>query len=351
MAHAIILAGGSGERFWPLSRSNRPKQFLPLGDQRTLLRATFERVAPLVGEERVWVVTHARHARRVRRELPELVRGRVLSEPEARNTAAAVHLAALAVGRSDPGAAMVVVPADAWVPRATPYRSALRTALARARAHDDLVLVGVAPDRPETGYGYIELGPAHTAGPGFRVARFQEKPDASRAARFAASGRHLWNCGIFAWREDVLSEAVREHLPQLHRALEPLRTGRWTADRLRRAYRRAPRISVDYGLIEPASNLAVIPGEFAWDDLGSWPALARLGDTDGFRRGQVVALDSPNHVVWADEGVAAVIGVPDVVVVHTRDATLVVAKERAQEVRAVVARLRRTPEGRRLLEG
>lgn len=334
MRHAVILAGGSGERFWPLSRPERPKQFLPLGGERSLLRATFERVRGVVPPERIWVVTLARHAARVRRELPEIAPARILREPEARNTAPALYYSALIVGRNDPRAALLVVPADAWAPEAAPYRRALRAALRAAERTPHLVLVGVRPTRPETGYGYIEPGDVLGSGPARRVRRFVEKPTLARARRFLSGGRHLWNCGIFAWTAGTFIEAVERHLPELSRAFGgAVPAGK----RLREAYGRAPRISVDYGVLERARNVAVVPAAFPWDDLGSWRALERLGK-GGFTRGSVAAWDSPGLVAWAERGDIAVIGVPDVVVVHTPDATLVVAKERVQEVRRAAER-------------
>jgi mannose-1-phosphate guanylyltransferase len=338
MRHAVILAGGSGERFWPLSRADRPKQFLPLAGTSSLLRATFERIRAVVPAERVWIVTSDRHARRVRKEIPEVPARQVLREPMGRNTAPALYLAALAISRVDPGASMLSVPADAWVPRKGPYQKSLREALKLGEAEDRLVLVGVSPTRAETGYGYIEPGPALSQGIGRAVKRFVEKPSLTRARRFVAGKRHLWNCGIFAWRTSVFVDEVHEHLPELVSAFEPLEGKHPTRKLLASAYRKAPSISVDHGVLERAGNVAVIPATFPWDDLGSWRALERLSPGD-FRRGEVIALDSPGLVAWAESGMLAVVGVPDVVVVHTKDATLVVAKDRAQDVRKIVASL------------
>lgn len=338
MRHAVILAGGSGERFWPLSRQDRPKQFLPLAGTSSLLRDTFERIRAVVPAERVWVVTSDRHARRVRKEVPEVPARQVLGEPRGRNTAPALYLAALAISRLDPTASMLSVPADAWVPRKGPYQKSLREALKLGEAGDRLVLVGIRPTRVETGYGYIEPGAALGGGGGRVVKRFIEKPSLARARRFVARERHLWNCGIFAWRTAVFAEAVRKHLPELARAFGALEGKRPTRKLLDLGYRKAPSISVDHGVLERAGNVAVIPATFPWDDLGSWRALERLSPGD-FRRGEVIALDSPGLVAWAEGGTLAVVGVPDVVVVHTKEATLVVAKDRAQDVRKVVEAL------------
>jgi mannose-1-phosphate guanylyltransferase len=346
MRHAVILAGGGGERFWPLSRKDRPKQLLSLGGDRSLLRATFERIRTVVPADRIWVVTGRGLGPRVRSELPEIPAAHLLREPRGRNTAPALYLATLAISRQDPRGVQVVVPADAWIPREKPYQKALRAAFRLAEHEARLVLVGVRPARVETGYGYIEPGKPLSGGLGFEVRRFVEKPEAARARRMVASGRHLWNCGIFAWKNDVFAEAVHVHLPELARAFARLKQGRLTAQALDAAYRRAPSISVDYGVLERAGNAAVLPARFPWDDLGSWRALERLGKGTGFRRGRVVALESPGSIVWAEGGTVAVLGVPDVVVVHTPEATLVVPKDRAQEVRRIVSRLGR-PSGRK----
>jgi mannose-1-phosphate guanylyltransferase len=337
MRHAVILAGGRGERFWPLSRDDRPKQFIPLVGGRSLLRATFERLRPLFPVERIWVVTSAQHARLVARELPELRSRHILKEPRGRNTAAALTLAALAIRRRDPRAVLVAVPADAWIPAARPYRVALARALRVAESRELLVLVGVRANRPETGYGYIRPGRLLDGGEARGVAAFVEKPSRARAARLIADRRTLWNCGIFAWKAQVYLEAVRVHLPALARAFRELEHGRLGGAALERAYERAPSLSVDVGILEAADNIAVVPATFVWDDLGSWAALGRLGK-GGFRRGEVDAVASPGLIAWAEEGTVAVIGVPDVVVVHTPEATLVTAKDRVQEVRRVAAR-------------
>jgi mannose-1-phosphate guanylyltransferase len=276
----------------------------------------------------------------VRRELPEVDPARVLREPEARNTAPALAFAAWSVAHRDPAGTLLVVPADAWAPRAAPYRRALRTALAAAADGDRLVLIGVRPTRAETGYGYIEPGNPVGPGPARSVRRFVEKPAPARARRFVTGGKHLWNCGIFAWTVPAFTAAVERHLPDLFRTFQGMAGTPLSGKRLARAYAKAPRVSVDVGILERARNVAVVPAAFPWDDLGSWRALERLG-SGGYIRGSVAAWDSPGLVAWAESGNVAVIGVPDVVVVHTADATLVVAKDRVQDVRRAAETFRR----------
>ena len=336
MRHAVILAGGSGERFWPLSRDDRPKPFLSFFGDTSLLRATFLRIRPVVPASRIWVVTGAAHAARVRRELPEIPGAHVLGEPEGRNTGPAIAWAALRIRAEDPEAVLLVLPADAWVPRATPFRTAARTVLDLAEADDRLFLVGVKPTRPETGYGYIEPGAPLGRGPARAVRRFFEKPSPARARRFLASGRYLWNAGVFAWKAGVFLEELERHLPDVTAALR----GRLrTRAELRAAYRKLPSISVDVGLLERSRRVGVLPAGFAWDDLGTWAGLARL-DPD-FQKGHVLAWESPDTIVWAESGTVAVIGVPRAVVVRSGENVLVASLDRAQEVRRVAETLRK----------
>jgi len=348
MRHAVILAGGSGERFWPLSRDDRPKPFLAFFDETSLLRATFLRVRSIIPPERMWVVTAAAHVLRVRRELPELPPHHVLGEPVGKNTAPAIALAAGRIEAQDPEAVLLVLPADAWVPRPKPFLSSVRTVLRLAESEDRLYLVGVTPSRPETGYGWIEPGRPLGKGPARAVRRFVEKPSPARARRFLEGGRYLWNAGIFAWKARVFLEEAKKHLPKLHSALAPLHGGKLTPARLEAAYLEAPSISVDVGILERSRRVAVVAGRFAWDDLGTWAGLARLDS--GFRKGDVLTLDSPDTIVWAETGPVAVIGVPGIVVVRSGDATLVASLDRAQDVRTI-ARMIRTREKTRHAQG
>jgi len=338
MRHAVILAGGSGERFWPLSRDDRPKPFLAFFNDTTLLRATFLRVRAIVPPERMWVVTAAALAGRVRTELPELSADHVLGEPMGKNTAPAIALAAGRIAAIDPDAVLLVLPADAWVPRPAPFQKAARTVLGLAEDEDRLYLVGVAPTRPETGYGWIEPGPLLNSGPARTVRRFVEKPSSAKARRFLQSGRYLWNAGIFAWKARVFLEETKLHLPVLMNAFQGIENGKLKRAALEKAYQKAPAVSVDVGILERSRRVAVVPGRFAWDDLGTWAGLARLDPA--FRKGHVLTLDSPDTIVWAESGPVAVIGVPGIVVVRSGEATLVASLDRAQDVRTIARMLR-----------
>lgn len=352
LIYGIILAGGRGERFWPLSRTHRAKQFLPLAGEATLLTATAERLDPLIPLTRVSVITGRDQVAQVRASLPALAPDQILAEPFGRNTAPAVALGAAWALRADPDAVIAVVPSDAWVGDVALYREALEQAAAAAMASDRLVTLGVVPTRPETGYGYLELAEEEGPGPVRRVARFVEKPDAATAVGYVTGGRHLWNCGIFVMKAATLLAAVERHLPELAAPVAVLRAGgRFDDAALDAYYQAAPSISIDYGVMERADNVATVRARFPWDDLGSWVALERvLPARDGsVAQGEALLLDSPGSVVYAETGLVALVGVADMVVVRTADATLVVPKARAQEVRRVVQELGRSDALRKYL--
>lgn len=325
---AVILAGGGGTRLWPASRRKRPKQFLPLAPGgRSLLAATVERLAmPL---ERVLVVTAAPQVDEVRAALPKLPAENVIAEPVARNTAPAVALAAHELmKRGAGGAVMAVLPSDHVVTDEAAFRRVLAQACAAAEWH--LVTCGIQPARPETGYGYLELGDV-TDGPARAVKRFVEKPDRATAAKYVASGRHLWNSGMFFFRAERIWRETEDHLPHTAQAIA---AGR---------YADAAAISIDYGIMEKATDIFAVPGDFGWNDVGSWAALADvLPAQAGNVRvgGPSVAIDAKGNVVVGD-ALVALVGVDDLVVVTAGDAVLVMPKARAQDVRAVVQELER----------
>jgi mannose-1-phosphate guanylyltransferase len=338
--HIVILAGGSGTRFWPASTRDVPKQFLPLANGAPLLRATYERIAPLAPPERVAVVTSAATADAVRKLLPELPPANVIGEPVARNTAAACAVAARWALARDANAVVVTVPADHLVSPAEDLRAKLAAAAAHAEAARSLVTLGLQPAHAATGFGWIRL--AHElgrVGPHLvhRVADFIEKPDRRRAEAFFAAGGHLWNLGMFAWRADVFLAEVARHLPEVARRAE------LAAESMERAYDGMPAISVDRGVLEHAADVDCLPCTFEWDDVGSFTAFARHLPHDEHGNaavGPLVALDSKDCFAWAEDGrMTALLGVKDVIVVHSHGATLVVHRSRAEEVRRIVEHL------------
>jgi len=333
--HAVILAGGSGTRFWPLSRAKKPKQFLALVSERSLIAETFLRIEPLCSSERTWVVCGADHAAAVRESLPGLRAEHLLIEPAARNTAPAIGLACVHALREDRDATLMVLPSDHHVGRPDAFREAL-TAAARASANGDLVTLGIRPTRPETGYGYLRRGAAKANG-AFAVDAFVEKPDAATARHYVQDPAYSWNAGIFVFRADAMLDALRRHLPAVHEGLT--RGG---------DFARLQAISVDYGVMEPESQttrrIAMVPGDFGWSDVGSFAALPEVRQLDA--RGNVVsgdaiAVDCDGCVILSEgKRLLAAVGLTDLCLVDAGDAVLVVPRDRAQDVRAVVDALK-----------
>jgi mannose-1-phosphate guanylyltransferase len=349
MLHAIIMAGGSGTRFWPASRQNRPKQFLTLVSDTPLLRTTYDRLGGLVPPDRTWVVTTAATADATREFLPELPADNVLAEPIGRNTAACSGLAAHAALSRDPDATCVVLPADHVIGEEDRFRSAMAAGAELVDREGGLLTFGVQPTRPETGYGYLELGPEHSRAGEWVVhslQRFVEKPDADRAQSYLDTGRFLWNAGIFTWRAADLLAEVERQLPDLAAGLNEVAAAFGSSDFnavLAGVYPSLPSTSVDFGIMENADRCWTIPVDFPWSDVGSWPSLADAlaADASGNRaRGRVHVEGAEGNVLVSTGPTVVVVGVDDLVVVATPDAVLVVPKDEAQRVRDVVAALR-----------
>jgi mannose-1-phosphate guanylyltransferase len=341
---ALILAGGGGTRLWPASRRSRPKQLLTLGGNESLLGATFRRLCAIVGVERTLIVTAADQADAIRQALPSLPADNLVVEPAPRNTAPAVGLAAAHIARrAGDDAVLAVVPSDAFIADEAQYATVLRTAL--AQAGETIVTVGIKPTRPETGYGYLQTG-ARVAGAAevFHVARFVEKPSLETARTYLDSREYLWNSGMFFFSAGRFLAEARQHLPTLAVLLDALRAARDPITLAQQRYPAQAAISIDYGIMEKAQGIRVVPGDFGWSDVGSWAALAdiRPSDADGnVVSGEVVVKASTGSVIMAEAGapLLGVVGVEGIVVVATRDAVLVVPKNRAQEVRSVVDEL------------
>jgi mannose-1-phosphate guanylyltransferase len=351
-AYAVIMAGGSGTRFWPLSRSNRPKQFLALGpDKRSLLRATAERVWDVLPAERTFVVTSEQLREQVEQELPELQAHQILAEPVGRNTAPCIGWAATHVKRLDKDAIMAVLPADHYIGETEAYVDTLRRGL-EAATHGDYVTIGIRPGRAETGYGYIEVGSELDPGV-FRARRFVEKPNRQRAEQFVANGNFLWNSGMFFFLASRILDAIDQHLPglgqELQRYDEAARAGNEAA-LVHETYAGLPAVSIDHGIMEKVSAVSVVPGSFEWSDLGSWTSAWELAPQDEHANvlpEGAIAVDASGNFVEAPDGkLIALIGVRDLVVVDAGDALLIVPRERAQDVREVVTALRERDDDR-----
>lgn len=332
--HAVLLAGGSGTRFWPLSRENFPKQFLALGGKEPLLVGTWKRLRALVSRDRAWVVAPAPLARPIRRMLPELRPSRLLLEPAPRDTAAAIGLACSKIARRSPEAIVGVFPTDHRVRDLPAFVRAVRKAIAVA-AEGNLVCLGIRPDRPATGFGYLRCARRPGGPAAVPVERFVEKPDEARARRYLRSGRYLWNGGMFVWKARRYLEELGRCAPGILRGVQAAVAGRTAL------WHRLPKISVDYAVMEKASGVWVVPLDAGWDDVGSWDAAARLREEAGLRDPKVFLFESPGSVVFGKDRVVAVVGLPGAVVVDAEDALLVLARRRAEAVREVVAELRR----------
>jgi mannose-1-phosphate guanylyltransferase len=343
----VVMAGGSGTRFWPLSRAKRPKQFLALTGGAPLLAETVARLPPLARIDRTFVVCGKAHAPAVRRMLPKLPARNLVVEPCARNTAPCVGLAALHVAKRDRSGILAVLPADHHVARPAAFRDAI-AAGARLAEAGHIATIGVRPARPETGYGYLKVG-TPLAGPdgAAKVERFVEKPDRATAERYLADGSFLWNSGIFVFRADVILDEIRAAMPDLSERLDEIAStiGKPTYARvLARAFPRCPSQSIDYGVMERSSRIAVVPGDFGWSDVGSFAALSEVREADEAGNvvgGEVVILDGRDNIVLAGDRTVAVIGADGLVVVDAGDAVLVCPRDRAQDVKKAVEELRR----------
>jgi len=343
--HVVVLAGGAGTRFWPAGRVERPKQLLPVASDETLLKETLDRCAPLAPPERTWIVTNESQVEPTRAEAGG---AHVVAEPDMRNTAAAIALAALLIERADGDGVMIVLPADHVIRPPELFVRTFEAAACRARAADVLLTVGIQPTGPATGYGYIESGDEVAVVDGFpvrAVKSFKEKPDSNTAMRFLERGGYFWNAGTFVWRASVFRQAVRDHLPGHEAVLQAiaadLDAGRALgAD----AYARFENTPVDIGILERADNVEVLPASFEWDDVGSWLALDRLRPRDehgNVVRGAHVGIETSNCiVVGRKDHVIATLEVEDLIIVSTPDATLVAPKHRAEDVKRLVQRLK-----------
>jgi mannose-1-phosphate guanylyltransferase len=351
MDFVAILAGGSGTRFWPKSRASRPKQLLAFGDGQPLLVETFARTQLVAPPARTFVITGAAHAEAVARLLPAVPRDQVVAEPSARDTAAAVGLAALLASKRKPDASLLVCPADHRITPPARFADAARAADELLARHPERIVVfGIRPRDPATGYGYIERGAPLGSLAGleaFDVLRFHEKPTLEMAREYVDSGRFLWNAGIFAFRADALLAEIGGQMPDLARGLDAIGrhvgTARFASE-LARIWPELPKRSIDHGVMEGARLRAVIVPDYEWDDVGSFAALPRAHPADANGNvilGRGVALDARGNVVDAGGGLVALIGVEDLIVVHTEDVTLVCRKDRSEEVKKLLDEVKR----------
>jgi mannose-1-phosphate guanylyltransferase len=358
MLHAVIMAGGSGTRFWPQSRKQRPKQLLRLAGPRTMIQDTVDRVAGFIHAEQTWVVTNRQQAVETARQLGQVPPDQILIEPCGRNTAPCIGLAAIRLLDRDPNAVMLVMPADHVIGTKPQFEAGVRQAMALVESDPlALVLFGVPPSYPATGFGYIERGKAfanHAAS--FQVASFREKPDRETAEQFVATGMFYWNCGIFVWRADRILQALAEHEPAIHQKLEELkpaiRANNWD-NALETLFPEMKSISIDYAVLEQTPGVSVVEAPFSWDDVGSWEALPRLLGEDGHRNtvdGAFCGLETKGCIIRStvENHLVAAIGMEDCIIVHTPDATLVAKKDNPEAVKELVALIEKAGYGQYL---
>jgi mannose-1-phosphate guanylyltransferase len=347
---AVLLAGGRGTRFWPRSRIRTPKQLLNIAGRETMLRETVARLASVVQPKNIWAVTNVEQAAAVRKQMRNAPAAHILAEPTGRNTAAAIGLAAVHLAREYGDALMAVLPSDSYVADVAGYRKLVRAALDLAREPGNLVVIGVTPTRPETGYGYIERG-AISGRPqsvdAYAVRRFTEKPALEVAREYLASGDYLWNAGMFFWRVSTFLDNLRHFLPATHESLLELQKAIGTkryASALRRIYPKLENISVDYAIMEPATRAAspqvsVILANVGWSDIGSWAAVYELladKPAANVSASPSFTLDAEGNYLWSPQKFVAAIGVSNVVLVETADAILLCSRDRSQEVGKIV---------------
>ena len=360
--YPVILAGGRGTRFWPLSRKRRAKQLLALDGKYTMIQATVARLAPMAAPRRFWIITNDDLRSAILRQLPKLPPKQIIAEPAGRNTAPAIGLAAFLLLRHDPDAVLGLFPSDHVIGDPDRYRATLSRGIKIAAAGDNIVVLGIRPTRPEIGYGYIEAGASEDLAGGnsgaLHVRRFTEKPDLDRARQFLDAGNYFWNSGMFLWRADTLAKALREHLPRTAPLLERIAAAYGTrnfAEIFRKLYPKCENISIDYAVLEPRSAMGegqsrifCLPSDFGWNDLGSWTALhehhlakskaSNGGPGFGSASGSF-ALNAKNNYVHVPGKFVALVGVSNLVIVETEDALLVTTLDQSQDVGKVVKHL------------
>jgi mannose-1-phosphate guanylyltransferase len=347
--YCVVMAGGSGTRFWPKSRQTKAKQFLRILGTQSLIESTLSRFKKIVDSDKIYIVAKACQEALLREHAPWIPEKHLIFEPLGKNTAACIGLAAVHISRRDPDAVIVVSPADHLVKKEDRFCKVIQAAEKLAEERDAIVTIGIPPTRPSTGYGYIQINGDHRTlyhVDTYRIKTFAEKPNIETAERFLASGDFFWNSGIFVFKCSVILKAFEEHLPDLYESLMEIRdalSGDLPEPVIARIYQQLKNISIDYGVMEKARNVFMVKGNFVWDDLGSWDQVYKLSSQDkngNSVAGNAVLLDTRNSYVASDRGVVAVLGLEDIVVVREGDAVLVSKRNRSEDVRHVAERLR-----------
>jgi mannose-1-phosphate guanylyltransferase len=344
---ALIMAGGRGERFWPKSRKNLPKQFLSLtNDGKTMIQLTVERILPLVAMEDIYIATNESYRELVKTQLPNLPDQNILCEPVGRNTAPCIGLGAVHMLKKYDDAMMIVLPSDHLIKQKTFFLKTLRNACQVAEENSNLVTIGITPEYPETGYGYIRFDETNSLGQAYKVAEFKEKPDLDTAKSYLASGQYLWNSGMFVWKLSSILEKMEKLMPETYLGLVKIREAIGAEEEgsvLQAEFQKMRSISIDYGVLEHADDIYTVPGSFGWDDVGSWLALARINPTNEYGNvlsGNLITIDTKNSIIQGGDKLIATVGVQNLIVVDTPDAILICQKGNAEDIKKVLENLR-----------
>ena len=342
--YIVVMAGGKGTRFWPRSRTSIPKQLLDIVGEKTMIQETVERVLPIASKDKILIVTNKEHINDLKSQLPDIPDRNIIVEPVGRNTAPCICLAATRIHKQEPEEIMAVLPADHYIGDAKAFCCFLEKAAEAARLSNALVTIGISPQKPETGYGYIqfdEQSDSEHKGV-YRAISFHEKPDLKRAEEFLRQGNFLWNSGMFVWKASAILNEIKKHLPEIYSSIvnvEPLWDTPEVGAAIASAYEKIESISIDYGVMEKSGNVLTLKGDFDWNDIGSWSAIHDISEKDkdsNTLRGDVISVDSKDVLVYSPKKLTAVVGLRDVIVVETDDALLVCAMDKAQDVRKVV---------------
>ena len=344
---ALIMAGGRGERFWPKSRKNLPKQFLSLTDDgKTMIQLTVERILPLVKMEDIYISTNRDYKELVRQQLPEIPEENILCEPVGRNTAPCIGLGAVHMRKKYEDAVMYVLPSDHLIKYTSIFLSTLTDAGEVAEQGENLVTLGITPDCPETGYGYIKFLPDQMLGRAFEVDRFVEKPDLETAKEYVASEQYLWNSGMFIWKVSTILKNLETYLPETYQGLNRIADAIGTEEEelvLEKEFSAFQSESIDYGIMEKAKNIYILSGSFGWDDVGSWLAVGRIKKSNEFGNvinGNAITVDTKNCIIQGGKKLIATVGIEDIIVVDTEDALLICEKDSAGNIKKVLENLK-----------
>ncbi|MGB8452472.1 MAG: mannose-1-phosphate guanylyltransferase [Anaerocolumna sp.] len=344
---ALIMAGGRGERFWPKSRKNLPKQFLSLtGDGKTMIQLTVERILPLVAMEDIYISTNKDYKSLVLEQLPNIPKENILCEPYSRNTAPCIGLGAVHIAKKYDDAIMLVLPSDHLIKYNSMFINTLKDASEIARVNSNLVTIGITPDYPETGYGYIKFNPSICEGRAFEVDRFVEKPSLEVAKEYLSTDEYLWNSGMFVWKVSSILHKVKELMPVTYQGLLTIQDAIGTEEEeavLEKEFHDFQSISIDYGIMEKSKNIYTLPGTFGWDDVGSWLAVERIKKSNEFGNvvnGNVITIDSKNCIIEGGKKLIATVGIENLIIVDTEDATLICEKDSAGDIKKILENLK-----------